>query len=152
MNIYEATVPDRMHHLDLGLFQYQIEFTRELLKEFRSNSLLDKMDQRLAKIPRFPGLKIFSHGLQSIARLTADEYKNLMKVMIFVMDNIYDENIQNEDIKELPIIYQEWNKMYIISRYEEFSESDLKKFEVCNICLCNYIIKYLKHILYNRNL
>jgi hypothetical protein len=147
MNIYEATVPDRMHHLDLGLFQYQIEYTRELLKDFRGLSLLNEMDQRLAQIPRFPGLKIFSHGLQSIARLTADEYKNLMKVMIFIMDNICDENIQNTDIKELPIIYQEWNKMYIISRYEEFSESDLKKFEVCGNCLLNYVIKIVIKII-----
>ena len=130
MNVYEATVPDRMHHLDLGLFQYQIEFTRELLKDFRGNLLLDEMDRRLAKIPRFPGLKIFSRGIQSIARLTAEEYRNLMKVMVFVMDNLCKENIQNAEIKELPIIYQEWNEMYIISKYEEYSESDLKKFEI----------------------
>ncbi|RHZ87674.1 hypothetical protein Glove_33g109 [Diversispora epigaea] len=31
LNIYDATVPDRMHHLDLGLYHYQIEFTKELL-------------------------------------------------------------------------------------------------------------------------
>ncbi|RHZ76848.1 hypothetical protein Glove_188g3 [Diversispora epigaea] len=29
LNIYAATVPDRIHHLDLGLFKYQIEFTSE---------------------------------------------------------------------------------------------------------------------------
>src|SRR5256885_12634770 len=32
-NIYAATIPDRMHHLDLGLFNYQVTYTRELLKE-----------------------------------------------------------------------------------------------------------------------
>ena len=32
INIYKAMVPDRMHHLDLGLFRYQIEYTRDLLK------------------------------------------------------------------------------------------------------------------------
>jgi hypothetical protein len=32
INIYSATVSDRMHHLDLGLFNYQIIYTRELLK------------------------------------------------------------------------------------------------------------------------
>ncbi|RHZ77436.1 hypothetical protein Glove_178g1 [Diversispora epigaea] len=31
IDIYAATVPDRMHHLDLGLFRYQIEYTKELL-------------------------------------------------------------------------------------------------------------------------
>ena len=80
------------------------------------------------------GLKIFSRGIQSITRFTADEYRNLMKVMVFVIDNLYNNDVQNieffvENI-ELTILYQEWNEMYIISRYEEFSESDLKKFKV----------------------
>jgi len=34
LNIYAATIPDRMHHLDLGLFNYQVTYTRELLKEW----------------------------------------------------------------------------------------------------------------------
>ena len=55
-----------MHYLDLGLFLYQIEYIREFLKNLH-NTLNDEMDQRLSKIPRFPGLKIFSHGIQSIA-------------------------------------------------------------------------------------
>ena len=51
------------------------------------------MNQRLSKIPRFPGLKIFSHGIQSIAWLTAKEYRDLMKIMVFVINNIYQDNI-----------------------------------------------------------
>ena len=54
--------------------------------------------------------------------------------MLFVVDNLYDENedgidnfVDNDDLTEL---YEKWNEMYILSRYEEFSESDLKKFEV----------------------
>ena len=86
INIYSATVPDRMHHLDLGSFHYQIEYTRQLLP----NVLVDELDHRLATIPCYPGLKIFSNGLQSIARLTADEYRNLMKVMVFAIDNLYN--------------------------------------------------------------
>ena len=57
-----------------------------------SNSLVDEMDRRLAKIPRFTNLKIFKNGLQSISRLTANEYRDLMKVMVFVIDNLYNEN------------------------------------------------------------
>jgi hypothetical protein len=131
-----ATVPDRMHHLDLGLFVYQITFTREILKlqHHNGNMLVNKIDRRLAAIPRFPDLKIFSNGLQSIARLTANEYRNLMKVMLFVIDNLYDRNddevenfVSNYDLVKL---YQYWNEMYILSRSEEFSESDLVKFNV----------------------
>ena len=57
-----------------------------------------------------------------------------MKVMIFVVDNLYDENddevddfVDNNDLTEL---YKKWNEMYILSRYEEFSENDLAKFKV----------------------
>ena len=128
INIYSATVPDRKHHLDLGLFHYQIEYTRQLLP----NVLVDELDHRLATIPRYPGLKIFSNGLQSIARLTADEYRNLMKVMVFAVDNLYNGNNKEEEIfiNNLPKLYESWNEMYILSRYEKFSESDLANFKV----------------------
>src|SRR5579883_1995811 len=134
MNIYETTVPDRMHHLDLGLFNYQIDFTRKILKNQIGNFIVDEIDRRLATIPRFPGLKIFTNGLQSIARLTANEYRSLMKVMVFVIDDLYQENtkvensVKNKDLVEL---YETWNNMYAISRYEMFKESDLNKFKVC---------------------
>ena len=72
--------------------------------------------------------------MQSIARLTANEYRSLMKVMIFVVDNLYDgdndavENfVTNDDLTKL---YESWNEMYILSRSEEFSENDLEKFNV----------------------
>ena len=129
INIYSATVPDRMHHLDLGLFHYQIEYTRQLLP----NVLVDELDHRLATIPRYPGLKIFSNGLQSIARLTADEYRNLMKVMVFAIDNLYNGNNKEEEIfinNDLSKLYESWNEMYILSKYEKFSESDLANFKV----------------------
>jgi len=131
-----ATVSDRMHHLDLGLFVYQITFTYEILKLQHNNGniLIDKVNYRLVAISHFSDLKIFSNGLQSIARLTANEYRSLMKVMIFVIDNLYDEDddtvknfVSNYDLAKL---YQCWNEMYILSRFEEFSESDLVKFNV----------------------
>ena len=125
-------ISDRMHHLDLGLFCYQINFTYEIVKLQHGDILINEMNRRLAAIPRFPDLKIFSSGLH--ARLTASEYRNLMKVMIFVVDNLYDKNddeidnfVDNDDLTEL---YEKWNEMYMLSRYEEFSESDLTKFEV----------------------
>ena len=129
INIYAATVPDRMHHLDLGLFHYQIEYARELLK-LGGKSLVDEMDQRISMIPRHPGLKVFSRGLQSIARLTANEYRDLMKVMVFVVDDLIN--------KELSEVYIKWNEMYLMSRFERFKESDLENFQVCIEFLNNY--------------
>ncbi|RHZ78924.1 hypothetical protein Glove_154g22 [Diversispora epigaea] len=94
INIYSATVPDRMHHLDLGLFHYQIEFTQALLQK-QDSSLVNKIDNRLSKIPRFQKFQMFTNGLQSISRMTAKEYRILMKVMVFVVDNLYKENENN---------------------------------------------------------
>ena len=124
-----------MHHLDLGLFHYQIDFTKKLIKAQHESSLIDEIDLRLAAISCYPGLKIFSNGLQSIARLTANEYRDLMKVIIFVVDNLYSKNtknienfIKNKDLAEL---YKKWIDMYMLSRYEIFKKSDLDKLKVC---------------------
>ena len=107
-----------MYHLDLGLYHYQIEFTKQILKESRS---INKFNQRVAKIPRHLGLKIFSGGLQSIVRLTADEYRDLMKVMVFVVNDL----IQDKNLSE---VYVKWNEMYLMSRLEMFKETICKNF------------------------
>ncbi|POG78431.1 hypothetical protein GLOIN_2v1836852 [Rhizophagus irregularis DAOM 181602=DAOM 197198] len=68
-----------MHHLDLGLFNYQVIYTRVLLKELCGQIAVDELDNRLAKIPRFSGLKIFKNGLENIKLFTANEFLNMMK-------------------------------------------------------------------------
>ncbi|RHZ88371.1 hypothetical protein Glove_23g195 [Diversispora epigaea] len=117
LNIYAATVPDRMHHLDLGLFKYQIEFTMELLKK---KKLLNKVNERIADIPRHSQLKVFKKGIQ-LSRLTASEYRDMMKIMVFVVNDL-----QIEDLSE---VYVKWNEMYLLSRSEKFKESDLENFQ-----------------------
>ena len=47
--------------------------------------------------------------------------------MIFVLDNLIDNKNLN---KKLLKLYEDWNNMYIISRYEEFDKNNLKEFEV----------------------
>ena len=63
-----------MHHLDLGLFNYQVTFTRELLKELCGQVAVNKLDNRLSSIPRFPGFKIFKNGLENIKQFTASKF------------------------------------------------------------------------------
>ncbi|GBC23275.2 hypothetical protein GLOIN_2v1764901 [Rhizophagus irregularis DAOM 181602=DAOM 197198] len=58
LNIYEACVPDCMHHIDLGLFKYQLEFTQDILKAVGGTELQKKFDDQLRQIPRFLGLKL----------------------------------------------------------------------------------------------
>ena len=67
LNIYSTTVPDQMYHCDLGLFNYQVSFSRILIKGLCGQEGIDKFDQCLAAIPRFPELKLFKHGLGNIA-------------------------------------------------------------------------------------
>ena len=153
LNVYQACLPDRMHHLDLGLYKYQVEYTRELLKEWCGTDGVAKFDDRLGKIPRFPGLKLFKHGLGNIKRFTADEFRAMMRQLVFIVDGIiitlhkhdYTVNQAKYMDKQLVQLYVDWNKMYIFSRKDEFTESDLKTFKVSKF---NYIIYINMYIVY----
>ena len=153
LNVYQACLPDRMHHLDLGLYKYQVEYTRELLKEWCGTDGVAEFDDRLGKIPRFPGLKLFKHGLGNIKRFTADEFRAMMRQLVFIVDGIiialhksdYTVNQAKYMDKQLVQLYVDWNKMYIFSRKDEFTESDLKTFKVSKF---NYIIYINIYILY----
>ena len=53
--------------------------------------------------------------------------------MVFAIDNLYNGNNKEEEIfinNDLPKLYESWNEMYILSKYEKFSESDLANFKV----------------------
>ena len=75
-----------MHHLDLGLFNYQVTFTKELFKELCNQVAVNELDNHLLSIPRFSGPKIFKNGLENIKRFTANEFQNMMKVFLFVIE------------------------------------------------------------------
>ncbi|CAG8699033.1 5890_t:CDS:2, partial [Ambispora gerdemannii] len=63
-NIYQVTVPDRMHILDLGLFKYMLDYTKELLNEQCGSWAVQTIEQRLTEIPRFHGLKIMKNAFE----------------------------------------------------------------------------------------
>ena len=128
LNIYEACVPDRMHHIDLGLFKYQLEFTKDILKEVGGTELQEVFDCRLRQIPRFSGLKLINK-LGHLKVITAADYRHIMKVAIFALDEIFDEWNQIT-CDELCNLYVKFGKMYLISRKNSFTESELKDFEV----------------------
>ena len=127
-----------MHHLDLGLFKYQVTYTRNMLKDLCGQVAVNDLDHRLATIPRFPGLKIFKNGLENIKRFTADEFRNMMKVFLFIIEGLivkhHKRSINMNTVHRyndaLVNVYYYWNKMYIFSRQEYFLESDLEEFKV----------------------
>lgn len=129
LNIYDACVPDRMHHIDLGLFKYQLEFTQDILKEVGGTELQKEFDERLRKIPHFPGLR-FLNKLGHLNVITASDYWHIMKIALFALDNIFDEWNHGITCRELCDLYAKFSKMYIMSRKESYSEKDLKIFEV----------------------
>ena len=138
-NIYEATVPDRMHMLDLGITKYLLEFTREFLRQKVNARAVKEMDRRLCAIPRYPGLIVLKNGLENISKFTANDYRNIMKVIVFVIDNLY-ENYNDGGIPcdVLCDVFHIYLKMYIMLRQESFTEMDLVELQV-NIKSLNVI-------------
>ena len=120
-------VTDRMHHADLGLFQYQLRFTMELLNSNYGNNPIKILEKHLSQIPRYPNLKIFKNGLERLNRLTASEYRDLMKVMLFILDELIEDKNLNKNLCDL---FSLWINMYTWSQQQEYTESDLYEFEV----------------------
>jgi hypothetical protein len=87
------------------------------------------MDERISQIPRFKHLKKFKNGLENISRFTADDYRNLMKIMVFVIEDIL-KNKSDRINKLLVNLYLSWNNMYLMSRKNQFSENELVDFQV----------------------
>ncbi|PKY55433.1 hypothetical protein RhiirA4_427506 [Rhizophagus irregularis] len=138
LNIYSATVPDRMHHCDLGLFNYQVNFAQDYIRIYCGQEGIDEFNQRLATIPRFSELKSFRHGLGNIARFTASEFRNMMKQLVFVVDGLiiakYKPSCLNlhqakQKDKKLVNLFVLWNKMDIFSRKDSFTDFELNKFQ-----------------------
>ncbi|RHZ87425.1 hypothetical protein Glove_35g13 [Diversispora epigaea] len=77
---------------------------------------------------------MFTNGLQSISRMTTKEYRILMKVMVFVVDNLYKENennvenfVENKKLSEKDTF--EWAKLFfgIINGYTTETYESLHK-------------------------
>ena len=99
------------------------------------------MDHRLCAIPRYPGLIVLKNGLENISKFTANDYRNIMKVIIFVIDNLYYDNYDKEDgisCNRLCNIFYKYLKMYMKLRQEMFTNADLIELEVNIIDIFKY--------------
>jgi hypothetical protein len=94
------------------------------------------MDNRLANITLFNGLKILSKGYQHGIKFTGAEMQDVMKIIIFVIDELYTVDdrtaASTSFVSYMTLIdcYIKFVKMYITSRKKQFSEDDLRIFEV----------------------
>src|SRR5260364_179486 len=129
-NIYKAIVSYRMHNLDLGLFKYMLDYTKELLNNQYERQVMQIFEQRLMLIPRHKGLKILKN-ISEITRMTADELRNLMKVLIFALDNLYKDyrkpGISN---KRLCRVHYKFLQIYIALQEKLFTNDSLNQLQV----------------------
>jgi hypothetical protein len=89
------------------------------------------MDHRLCAIPRYPGLIVLKNGLENVSKFTANDYRNIMKVIIFVIDNLYDKSKEGGiSCNRLCNIFYKYLKMYMKLRQETFTNDDLIELEV----------------------
>jgi len=137
-----------MHLLDLGITKYFLEFTRIYLQQKVGMEAIKQMDLRLSGIPRYPGLIIIKNGLENVSRFTANNYRNIMKVIIFVMDNLYVEYREDGiSCERLCGVFYKYLKMYMILRQESFTDVDLQELEV----IIAHSLLRLQYFTYNLN-
>jgi len=111
-----------MHALDLGLFKYMLDYTKELLNSQCGGSTVQTLEQRLASMPRFHGLKVMKN-VSDMTRMTANEFWNIMKVIIIVLDNLYESNEEEGEVnnEQLCEVFYKFLKMYLATREESFT-------------------------------
>ena len=120
-----------MHILDLGITKYLLEFTREYLHQKVSVKAVKEMDHRFCVISRHSGLIILKNGLENVSKFTANDYRNIMKVIIFIIDNLY-ENYKEGGLpcERLCNVYYMYLTMYMKLRQESFTDMDLAELQV----------------------
>ena len=101
----------------------------EILKEVGGKELQKVFDERLRMIPRFSGLKLFNK-LGQLKVATASDYRHIMKIAVFGLDDIFEESWNEITCDELCDLYSKFCKMYLMSRKESYTENDIKEFEV----------------------
>ena len=104
-----------MHMLNFEITKYLIEFTCTYLQQKVNNKAVKEMDHRLCAIPRHPGLIILKNGLENVSKFTANDYCNIMKVIIFIIDNLYENYNEGEiPCKSLCDVFYTYLKMYMV--------------------------------------
>ena len=116
-----------MHVLDLSLFKYMLDYTKELLNNQCGGSAVQTLKQRLASMPRFHGLKVMKN-VSDMMRMTANEFRNIMKVIIIVLDNLYESNEEEGEVnnEQLCEVFYKFLKMYLATCEKLFTN------ETCN--------------------
>src|SRR5262249_8708483 len=130
-----------MHLLDLGITKYLLEFTHDYLQQKVGNKANKEIDHRLCTIPRYPRLIVLKNRLENMSRFTANDYRNIMKIIIFVIDNLYNDYKEGGiSCNRLCNVFYKYLKMYMMLWQETFTENDLSELKVNIIFKKEYLI------------
>ena len=116
-----------MHILDLRITKYLLEFTCELLQQKVNTRAVDR---RLCVISWYPGLIVLKNSLENISKFIANNYRNIMKVIVFVIDNLYENYEDRFSCKRLCNVFCIYLKMHIMLRQKSFTNMDLTELQV----------------------
>jgi hypothetical protein len=91
-------------------FSIPITIHIELLDLKYGSGPIKILEKRLSQIPRYPNFRIFKNGFERLNRLTTSEYRYLMKIMLFVLDELILDKKLNKNLCNL---YFLWIDMYM---------------------------------------
>ncbi|KAI1782300.1 hypothetical protein LXA43DRAFT_856125, partial [Ganoderma leucocontextum] len=83
-NIFNCIVPDLLHQLHKGVFKSH-------LVKWISKGHEAELDARFACVPPFPNLRIFSKGISKISQWTGNEFRQMEKVFVGIVDGLHDD-------------------------------------------------------------
>jgi len=132
--------------LDLSIMKYLLEFTREYLQQKVDAKAVKEMDHRLCEIPRYPDLIILKNGLENVSKFTANDYCNIMKVIIFIIDNLYEDYKEGRiPCERLCSMFCLYLKMYMMLCQESFTDMELAELQVNIIKIFNVKFQAVKY-------
>ncbi|KAJ2969768.1 hypothetical protein NUW54_g12884 [Trametes sanguinea] len=83
-NIFNCIVPDLLHQLHKGVFKTH-------LVSWVSHGHEAELDARFARVPPYPELRIFKHGVSAISQWTGNEYRQMEKVFVGLLPGLHDD-------------------------------------------------------------
>ena len=73
----------------------------ELLNLRHGSGLIRILEEYLSQIPYYPNLKIFKNGFKRLKRLTALEYRDLIRIILFALNDLIFNKKLNKNLCDL---------------------------------------------------
>ncbi|CAI2189163.1 1165_t:CDS:1, partial [Funneliformis geosporum] len=116
--------------LGLSITKYLLGFTHKYLQQKVDTKAVNEIDHRLCEIPRYSDLIILKNSLENISKFSANDYCNILKVIIFITDNLY-EDYKEEGIpcERLYNVFCFYLKMYMKLHQKSFTDIELAELQ-----------------------